>query len=123
MKRLMRLGVLTVLVFDGFFATGRDWFVRSGSSGDGTKQKLFKDPWQALEEVEPGDIIHVTQGVYHGKLDSGNWIVTTPGLTLLGGYNEDFSKRDPWHFPSELRFTKDFQGKNSGTIIVGGLNS
>jgi len=119
---------LPLLVITGlFFATplagGHDWFVRAGSAGDGTKEKPFKDPFLALEEAEPGDTIHVAHGVYHGSLNSGNWRIATPNLTLLGGYNEDFSKRDPWHFPSTLCFTKDFRGKNYGTILEGGQNS
>src|SRR6476660_4771751 len=92
---------------------GRDWFVRAGSTGgDGSKEKPFKDPSQALDEVEPGDFIHVTKGVYHGKLESGNWVISTPNLTWLGGYNDDFTKRDPWHNPTELRFSEKFRGRN-----------
>src|SRR6185369_10965874 len=123
MKHLLQFVVVTVFFFGASFVHGRDWFVRAGSTGDGTKEKPFKDPYLALEEAEPGDAIHVTQGVYHGKLNSGNWIIATPNLTLLGGYNENFTNRDPWHFPSELRFAKDFQGKNYGTILEGSGNS
>src|SRR5437867_2166715 len=61
----------------------RDWFVRSGSTGDGTIEKPFADPALALDEAGPGDTIHVAQGVYHGKLEAGTWVVATPDLTWL----------------------------------------
>ena len=51
---------------------GRDWFVRAGSTGgDGTREKPFRDPFQALEKAEGGDAIHVAGGDYFGKLRSG----------------------------------------------------
>ena len=76
---------------------GRDWFVRAGESGgDGSREKPFRDPYQALEKAAPGDRIHVTGGEYGGKLKSGKWVVDKPWLALLGGYDRDFTRRDPW---------------------------
>src|SRR5262249_4811685 len=35
---------------------GRAWFVRTGASGgDGSREKPFRDPFQALEKAEGGD--------------------------------------------------------------------
>jgi hypothetical protein len=119
MKELRRLITILALVIGASTVQARDWFVREGSNGDGTRDKPFRDPSVAMEEAEPGDAIHVAQGVYHGKLNSGNWVVSTPNLTLLGGYNEDFTRRNPWQFPSQLRFTKEFPGRNSGTLLEG----
>src|SRR5207248_8381170 len=79
---------------------GRDWFVTAGATGgDGSRQKPFKDPWQALEAAKPGDAIHVSQGEYFGKLKCGEWEVHTPYLSMLGGYDKDFKERDPWSRP------------------------
>ena len=122
MKNLLRLVAVAVFVFSAPFGHGRDWFVRAGSAGDGTKEKPFKDPYQALEEASPGDTIHVAKGVYHGRLKTANWVVSIPNLTLFGGYNEDFTRRDPWRLPSELCFSSDFQGTHNGTLIEGGGN-
>src|SRR5579859_3721034 len=109
MKNRFALALLVVLLLFSTMTHARDWFVRAGSAGDGTKEKPFKDPYEALEEAGPGDTIHVAQGVYHGKLNAGNWVIATPNLTWLGGYSEDISKRDPWRLPSQLRFSKEFE--------------
>jgi hypothetical protein len=119
MKNRFELALLVVLLSVSSMTHARDWFVRAGSSGDGTKEKPFKDPYQALNEAGPGDTLHVAEGVYHSKLDAGNWVIAIPNLTWLGGYNEDFTKRDPWRWPSQLRFSKEFQGQNSGTLLEG----
>ena len=105
---------------------GRDWFVRAGSSGgDGTREKPFRDPFQALEKAEGGDTIHVAGGDYFGKLRSGKWIVSIRNLALLGGYNTDFTNRDPWANPARFLLHEDekAKGRPAGTILDSGENS
>jgi hypothetical protein len=104
-------------------ALGRDWFVRAGSEGDGSKEKPFKDPYLALEKAEAGDTIHVAGGVYHGKLDTANWVIDVPHLTMLGGYDAAFATRDPWKNPTELRFVKDLKAQNEGTLLKNGRDA
>jgi len=99
---------------------GRDWFVRAGSSGgDGSREKPFRDPFQALEKCEGGDTIHVAAGAYFGKLRSGKWLLTMRNLALLGGYDAQFNARDPWANPT--RFSLDAEekakGRPSGKIL------
>lgn len=106
--------------------TGRDWFVRAGSSGgDGTREKPFRDPFQALEKCEGGDAIHVAGGEYFGKLRSGKWLLTMRNLSLLGGYDAEFTARDPWANPT--RFSLDAEekakGRPSGTPLYSEENS
>jgi hypothetical protein len=101
-------------------AKGRDWFVRAGSSGgDGSKEKPFRDPYQALEKVEAGDFIHVAGGEYVGKLKTGQWKVDCPDISLLGGYSSDFSARDPWKNPTVLQCPADFKGRRGGYTLEG----
>ena len=58
---------------------GRDWFVKAGTSGgDGSREKPFRDPFQALDKAEGGDAIHVSTGDYFGKLRSGKWKIADP---------------------------------------------
>lgn len=103
MKRTLWLAAL-VAVLTTTQTHARDWFVRAGSEGgDGSKAKPFKDPYLALEKCEAGDAIHVAQGVYRGKLDTGYWVIDFPNLQLLGGYNATFTERNPWKYLSELR--------------------
>ena len=99
---------------------GRDWFVRAGSSGgDGSKAKPFKDPWQALEKVEAGDSVHVAEGEYYGKLKIGTWKIDTTYIALIGGYDKDFTERNPWTHPTRLFTPPEFKGSRGGYTIEG----
>lgn len=99
---------------------GRDWFVRAGASGgDGSKEKPFKDPWQALEKVESGDSVHVAEGEYFGKLKSGTWKIDTTYIALIGGYDKDFTERNPWKHPTRLLTPPDVKGSKGGYTIEG----
>lgn len=99
---------------------GRDWFVRAGSSGgDGSKDKPFKDPFQALEKVEKGDAIHVAEGVYVGKLKTGRWKLGAPYVSLLGGYDAQFTERNPWKHPTRLLAPAEYKGRRDGYVLEG----
>ncbi|MDP1825773.1 MAG: right-handed parallel beta-helix repeat-containing protein [Archangium sp.] len=99
---------------------GRDWFVRAGASGgDGSRSKPFKDPWQALEKLEAGDSVHVAEGEYWGKLKAGTWKIDTTNVALIGGYDKDFTERNPWTHPTRLLTPADFKGTKGGYTIEG----
>jgi hypothetical protein len=105
---------------------GRHWFVRAGSSGgDGTREKPFRDPFQALEKAEGGDAIHAAGGEYFGKLRSGKWKILVRNLTLLGGYDAEFAERDPWKFPTRFVLNEEEKAKGipEGTILASEENS
>jgi hypothetical protein len=105
---------------------GRDWFVKAGSSGgDGTREKPFRDPFQALDKAEGGDSIHVAGGDYFGKLHSGQWKILVRNLTLLGGYDAEFTERDPWKNPTRLLLGEDEKAKGTpeGNILASEENS
>src|SRR5207244_2805114 len=105
---------------------GRDWFVRAGASGgDGTREKPFRDPFQALDRAEGGDAIHVAGGEYFGKLRSGKWKILIRNLALLGGYNAEFTQRDPWGNPTRFLLTDEERAKGTpeGTILASEENS
>ncbi|HEX4622672.1 MAG TPA: right-handed parallel beta-helix repeat-containing protein, partial [Myxococcaceae bacterium] len=99
---------------------GRDWFVRAGATGgDGSREKPFKDPYQALEKVQSGDTVHVAEGEYLGKLHAGQWKIETSYVALLGGYDRDFKSRNPWKHPTRLYTAADYKGYKSGYTIEG----
>lgn len=99
---------------------GRDWFVKAGSTGgDGSREKPFRDPFQALEKCQSGDTIHVAEGEYHGKLRIGRWKVELPHIALLGGYDGDFRERAPWTRPTRLLCPPDFKGTRGGITLEG----
>lgn len=99
---------------------GRDWFVRAGASGgDGSREKPFKDPYQALERCESGDTIHVTEGEYVGKLRCGQWKIDCAHVAMLGGYDAAFQSRDPWQRPTRLICPTEFKGRRGGITLEG----
>ncbi len=106
---------------------GRDWFVRAGSSGgDGSREKPFRDPFQAIEKAEGGDSIHVAAGDYFGKVHAGKWRIAIRNLALLGGYNADFTARDPWANPCRFLLHEDERAKPGmpeGKILASEDNS
>jgi hypothetical protein len=106
-----------------------DWYVKSGATGDGSApDKPMPMLWKALDKAVRGDVIHVAQGVYNGKGGSGHFVVGTPELTLVGGYNDDFSARQPFTHLTILERAPDFKGDwtglpESGAIIAGQLDA
>jgi hypothetical protein len=99
---------------------GRDWFVRAGNlGGDGSKDKPFRDPFQALEKCQSGDTIHVAEGDYHGKLKTGRWKIELPYIALLGGYDANFTERAPWAHPTRLYCPTEFKGTRGGVTLEG----
>ena len=127
MKSIPKAGFLleSIVPFEGGTAknkraVGRDWFVRAGATGgDGSKDKPFRDPYQALEKVEAGDTIHVAGGEYVGKLRAGRWTVDCKDIEMLGGYDKDFAVRDPWKNPTLLYCPEDFKGTRGGYTLQG----
>lgn len=81
-------------------AQAEDIYVRAGAEkGEGTRQRPYRGIYKALDRAKPGDVIHVAQGDYSGKLGVGYLHVRTRGLTLLGGYSADFERRSPLDHP------------------------
>lgn len=60
----------------------------------GTKEAPLKNLWKALEKSETGDVIHLAEGNYPGKMKSG-WFMMTKPVSIIGGYSADFATRDP----------------------------
>jgi hypothetical protein len=118
-KLFWRAAFIAALVV-GSPALARDWFVRAGSSGDGTKESPFGDPWEALEKCEAGDRIHVTEGKYYGRQEAGWWVIPYPRVELIGGYDKDFKERDPWKRRSELLWKKGSKNRPKSNQRISG---
>ncbi len=75
----------------------RDWYVSAerGRGKKGTKEKPAKDLGNILKKLKPGDTVRIAEGVYLGRGKNGSNTVTVP-VSIIGGYADDFSKRDPW---------------------------
>ncbi len=96
-------------------ARARDIYVRAGAKGGkGTRSKPYGKLWKALKKAERGDVIHVSEGVYHGKGGCGGFYITIPNLTLVGGYTKDFSSRNPFKHFTVLERAPDYKGDWTG---------
>jgi hypothetical protein len=92
--------------------SGRDWFVRAGSSGgDGSREAPFRDPFQALEKAAEGDRILIAGGEYTGRLRSGTWRVPVRHLTLLGGWDAEVRSARSVAPPRALRTDPETKAK------------
>jgi hypothetical protein len=78
-------------------AAARDWYVSAanGKGKEGSKEKPAKDLGNIISALVPGDVVHIAGGIYTGKGDSGVDEITVP-VSIIGGYDEAFAKRDPW---------------------------
>jgi len=94
-RLLGAIATLSVLVLSNP-AWAKNIYVRAGSSGDGTKASPFGTIEDALLVAYSGDVIHVAEGLYFGEGGGGYIAIKKPNLTLVGGYNKDFSARHPF---------------------------
>ncbi|HZE96331.1 MAG TPA: right-handed parallel beta-helix repeat-containing protein [Planctomycetota bacterium] len=100
---------------------GRDWFISMGAAGgNGSKEKPYKDPWQALEKCEAGDSLHLSEGEYYGKLKVGMWKIDTSYISMIGGYDKEFKERNPWKHPTLLFCPPEYKGTMRGGYMIEG---
>ncbi|MCR5710681.1 MAG: DUF1565 domain-containing protein [Bacteroidales bacterium] len=97
--RITLMALMALLVAVPAFAAvndGRTWYVsqNAGSNrNDGSKGAPLKNIQKAIDLASQGDVILVAEGNYYGLLNSGN-IKINKGLSIFGGYSDDFSTRD-----------------------------
>ncbi len=115
--------VLFILFFVSQTLFSADWYVKVGGTGRGNAPEAPTDEvWKALEKAVRGDVIHVAQGTYTGKSGSGHFVIKVPNLSLVGGYNTDFTQRDPFTNFTILERARDFKGDWTGlpeAIVAG----
>lgn len=116
-----------------------DYYVSAarGKGKSATKEKPAKDLGNIIKKLVPGDTVHIAEGSYVGRGGNGSDVITVP-VSLIGGYSDDFSKRDPWgahrtifcgdnlskNFDSSTRLLIDlmkYRGKEMPKIVVDGL--
>ena len=89
------IAAVTLLAACNAFAV--DFYV-SAERGKGkvaSKEKPAKDLGNIISKLKPGDTVHIAAGVYLGKGKNGCDVIKVP-VSIIGGYSDDFSKRDPW---------------------------
>ncbi len=97
-------------------AFGQKYYVSSSTGSnrnDGSKAAPFKNLQKALDVAEKGATILVAEGNYYGLLNKGNIIITKP-VTIMGGYNTDFTQRDVLKYRTLVQPTPASNGTASG---------
>lgn len=69
---------------------------------DGSQSSPLKDLQKAIDDAPEGAVICLTAGNYLGHLDQG-WVKVNKYLSIVGGYSDDFSQRDPVKFRTTMR--------------------
>ena len=110
MKKLFTI----ILILINALISAKDIYVRAGANGNGTKEDPYGYIWLALSKAERGDVIHVAKGTYNGKGGSGSFVINIPNITLVGGYKEDFSERNPFKYFTILERARDYRGDSTG---------
>ncbi len=70
--------------------------------GTGTISNPYNDLTSALVAALPGDTIKVAAGTYNTPSGGGSFNITTENITLLGGYNSNFTSCDPRLYATTL---------------------
>ncbi len=78
-------------------ALAEEYFVSigRGKGKDATKEKPAKDLGNITAKLKDGDVINIAEGVYVGRDETGSDSVPA-SVKIIGGWADDFSKRDPW---------------------------
>lgn len=88
---------------------------RGSARAEGTKDAPMKDIQKAIDKAANGDVIRVAQGNYLGNLDRG-WIeMKGKYVSLEGGWNDDFSERNPVKYITRIQPSME----QKGTIGMG----
>ena len=90
------------------------------NKNDGSKAAPLKSLWKALEKAETGDVIHVAEGRYPGKMKC-NWFLMEKPVSIVGGYKADFSARDPLAYRTLLQPENENnakKGKGLGILTI-----
>ncbi|MCF0221344.1 MAG: DUF1565 domain-containing protein [Fibrobacter sp.] len=105
MKGIKFLAALAIVAGAATSVQAADLYVslNTGANGnDGSKSAPYKNLWKALKQAKAGDVIHVAQGIYPGQTKRG-WFDVTEPVSIIGGYSDDFSQRDPIKFVTKLQ--------------------
>ena len=109
--------------------------VANGSNrNDGSINSPFKDIQKAVNDAPEGAVIQVAQGNYLGNLDRG-YIEIKKYVSIVGGYSDDFSERDPIKYPTMIQPPPEaggtntnhglldiyVRGKRNGMVLIDGL--
>lgn len=101
------------------YNNGKVFYVSKGGSNknDGTSASTpLKDLQKAIDLASDGDIINVAEGNYTGTLDQG-FIDVNKYVSIVGGYNADFTQRNPLKYRSYIQTNPSHVTKNGSKAL------
>ena len=107
---------------------------RGSNRNSGTIDAPLKDIQKAVNDAPEGALILVAEGNYLGNLDRG-YIEIKKYVSIVGGYSDDFSQRDPVRYQTSIRPPAEaggtnanhglldiyVRGKRNGVVLIDGL--
>ena len=87
------------------------------NKNSGSKDAPFKNLWKALSVAGDGDVIHIAEGNYPGRMKSG-WFKMEKPVSLIGGYSNDFSSRDPLKYKTMFQPLNENNDKKGGALGI-----
>ena len=92
---------------------------KGSARAEGTQQAPMKDIQKAIDKAADGDLIRIAQGNYLGNLDRG-WIeIKGKYVSLEGGWNDDFSERNPVKYITRIQPTVTQRGTiGQGLLMI-----
>lgn len=99
---------------------GREWYIsKSRGSGQlGTKERPAKDLGNIIHKLNPNDVIYIAAGTYLSKGEMGSDEINVP-VKIYGGFDESFSKRDPWgEYKTILTGTNDYMKSTQPRLYI-----
>ena len=92
---------------------------RGSARAEGTKDAPMKDIQKAVDKAANGDIIRIAQGNYLGNLDRG-WIqIKGKYVSLEGGWNDDFTERNPIKYITRIQPSVEQRGTiGQGLLMI-----
>lgn len=91
--------------------------VHGSNQNPGTAGEPLKNLDKALKVAEDYDKIFISEGVYSGTFGVGFFEITKP-LELYGGYNKEFTQRDPINTPTVIQTLKGKATSSKQSIIL-----
>ena len=88
---------------------------RGSARGTGTKDSPLKDIQRAIDLAPNGGVVCVAEGNYLGNLDRGWMEIKGKYVSIIGGFNADFTDRDPQKYVTRIQPTV----QQRGTIGMG----
>ncbi len=90
---------------------------KGSARATGTKDNPYRDLQKAIDQATEGSVICVSEGNYLGKLDCG-YIDVTKYISLVGGYNENFTERNPQKYITKIQPTQAQNGTNGSKGLI-----